>query len=564
MTSIHSAKKSLFRYLFEIVFAIIVALIIATIVRQMWFELYEIPTGSMRPSFREQDRLTVTKTTFGLNIPLETEHFYFDPNLVERAKIFIFSGTNIPSLDENTAYFGIIPYTKRYIKRMIGKPGDSLYFYGGKIYGIDKEGNSLNVLQDDPWMKQIEHIPFINFEGNVSMQGNQTILFEHMGKAIGKLSYTRTGTFQGEINVNGAWKKERPFEKNQTDEISSMGQFWGINNFAMARLLSPGELKEWTTFHLEDLEEAELYLQLRHSPNLVYPPPRIYKDGQHMGIQLSTFESVIPLKKEHIQAIRDHMYTSRFVIKSGRTKRYSAETDNFLAGNPHFSDVPDGTYEIYNGKAEQVGFYGWTSELGSTHPLNSTSTTRIKELFNMGIEMLTSYEPSAYFQIYYPHRYAYFRDGDLYLLGAPIFNKKDPILQKYIASEKAREAKATTELPYKPFLDRGPPLKNGVIDKEYIKTFGVKIPEKNYLALGDNHAMSMDSRLFGFVPENNIQGAPAFVLWPPGNRWGTPPQTPYPFLSIPRVIVWSIAGTILLIWYFIRRRRLASTLPDKN
>jgi signal peptidase I len=74
-------KKGIGTYLFELLSAIIVALIVATIIRQTWFELYEIPTGSMRPTFKEQDHLTVTKTVFGINVPLKTEHFYFDPNL---------------------------------------------------------------------------------------------------------------------------------------------------------------------------------------------------------------------------------------------------------------------------------------------------------------------------------------------------------------------------------------------------------------------------------------------------------------------------------------------------
>ena len=123
-------KKSFFEYTWELVVALIFALIIATVVRQMWFELYEIPTGSMRPTFREQDHLTVTKTAFGLNFPLKTEHLYFDPSLVERTGVVIWSGDGLPLRDVDTTYFGIFPYKKRYIKRMIGKPGDALYFYG--------------------------------------------------------------------------------------------------------------------------------------------------------------------------------------------------------------------------------------------------------------------------------------------------------------------------------------------------------------------------------------------------------------------------------------------------
>src|SRR5437879_5697128 len=47
-----NCKKTIFEYGKELLIALILALIIATVVRQMWFELYEIPTGSMRPTFR--------------------------------------------------------------------------------------------------------------------------------------------------------------------------------------------------------------------------------------------------------------------------------------------------------------------------------------------------------------------------------------------------------------------------------------------------------------------------------------------------------------------------------
>jgi signal peptidase I len=446
---------------------------------------------------------------------------------------------------------------------MIGKPGDSLYFYGGKIYGADKDGNPIDTLLDDPWMEKTEHIPFITFEGEFSTPGNNTVIFNHFDLPIGKLTFNQLGTHKGEIYTAGKWHKERPFSKEDSGSPASFKDFWGIGNFAMARLLSREELKEFTSFDPDEVGEGELYLQLKHSPNLTYPPPRLYKEGRYMGVQLPAFESVIPLKKEHIDAIMDNIYTSRFVIENGRAHRYSAENGRYGAGNPNFSDVPDGTYEFFKGKPEKVGFLAWSSEVPQNHPLNKRSTERTKELFNIGIEMFTAYEPYSFFQIYYPHRYAYFRDGDLYLLGAPILKKDDPVLKKFIEEEKQRAEASTEQRPYLPFIDRGAPLKNGKVDVEFVKKFGVKIPEKRYVALGDNHAMSKDSRLFGFVPEENLQGVPSLLLWPPGERWGMPPQTSYPVLTASRLIVWGIAALLILGWYLFHRYRMSRRLfPD--
>src|SRR4029078_2337815 len=82
-------NKSIWQYLLEVTTALVFALAIATVIRQSWFELYEIPTGSMRPTFKEQDHLTVSKTQFGINVPLKTSHFLFEPQDVQRNGIVI-------------------------------------------------------------------------------------------------------------------------------------------------------------------------------------------------------------------------------------------------------------------------------------------------------------------------------------------------------------------------------------------------------------------------------------------------------------------------------------------
>jgi signal peptidase I len=145
-------------------------------------------------------------------------------------------------------------------------------------------------------------------------------------------------------------------------------------------------------------------------------------------------------------------------------------------------------------------------------------------------------------------------------MGAPILKKDDPVLAEFLKKEEEKELQATRDKPYRAFKDRGPPLKNGKFDSELIRTFGVKVPEKTYFVLGDNHAMSADSRVFGFVPQNNLQGTPSFIIWPPGERWGMPPQSAYQLITFPRALVWSIIIALLALWYVIRRRRSSRRL----
>lgn len=564
--------KSIWQYLSELALAIIVALCIATVIRQMWFELYEIPSGSMRPTFKEQDHLTVTKTSFGLNIPLVTEHFYFDPKLVQRASVVIWSGDGVPHLDTESTFLGIFPYTKRFIKRCLGKPGDTLYFYGGKIYGFDEQGQDLTELRNGPWLEQLEYLPFINFDGRrvssiqekaiPSLMQSQ-VVFNHFNQAAGRLIFSgQQRQLKGEVFNGKEWIKDQPeAQRYPHSKIETYSDLFGIRNFALARLLTKEQVKKFTAHSLDHLEDELLYLELNHTPSLSAPAPLF---SENYGFILTGYSTLIPLQERHLRALMDHMYTARFVVRNGKATNYLLEGSHFSSSSPIFRNIPDGTYEFYHGKAFEIKWGGITSLLPNDHPLYSLDPLHVQKLFNIGIKVTTHVEPNQRYQANFSNRYAYFRDGALYSLGGSIFKKEDPILVKFHEQEKQKEEASTPKNPYVAFRDYGPPLKeNGEIDSEFLKTFGLKIPSHHYLVLGDNHAMSNDSRFFGPVPEANLQGAPSLIIWPPGSRWGFPNQKPYPIFTGPRLFVWGIVGLIGLIGYLIHRRRMNQPIFKK-
>lgn len=557
-------KKSFFEYAWELAVALVLALLIASVVRMVWFEPYEIPTGSMRPTFKEQDHLTVSKLPFGINVPFLTKHFYFDPDHVQRTSVFIFSGANMPFIDQETTYFGVIPYTKRYIKRAMGKPGDTLYFYGGKVYAIDSDGKPLTELLDAPWMKNVEHIPFITFEGHVTQPNPRQVAFNQMHIPVGRMTYSATGNPIGEVFNGKEWVKDQPTAQNKShDTIQTYSDVWGIRNYAMARLLTKDQLKLDPSIDTTGLADGVLYLELRHTPSLSYSKP-IASSDRRGGTLISPYTTVIPLQQKHLDAILDNMYTARFVVDDGRATRYNVEGSRFGASSPRFPGVPNGTYEFYFGKADKVGWAALTSPVPADSPLYKKTPENVQKLFNVGVEFDNSVAPGSPSQRYYPQRYAYFRDGDLYLMGAPILKKDDPVLVAFNKSEAEKAEKSSSSLPYAAFKDYGPPVKaDGSYDKDFIRTFGVKVPEKHYVALGDNHAMSSDSRVFGFVPEDNLQGAPSWIVWPPGDRWGAPEQKPYPIFVLSRLVVWGIVAAILAIWYAIHRHNLKKPIFKK-
>lgn len=535
--------KTIWDHIRDLGAALIFALVVAIAIRQMWFELYTIPSGSMRPTLKEEDLLLVSKTDFGINTVTRTSHLFFDPNLVQRGSIVIFSVENMDVPDPDTMYFMIIPGKKQYVKRLIGKPGDTLYFYGGQIFGIDCEGRDLKELRDSDWSRSLEHVPFIRFDGkpetmSIPQKGVfSSVCFSQMNEPIAKLDLQDRGKILGEMLL--------PM-KNYFD-------VWGFKNYAMARLLTFNQIQQIDPASAKDLDSAPLYLELIHHPSL--NNASLSRDEyRRLRPQLSICRSVIPLKAENLDSIMRHMITCRFIVQDGRATRFGSPFSNF---SPSIKNVPNGTYEIQNGKAYRVLWSGISYLLPDDHPLLRRDPEHVQLLYNLGIEWDNHYEPSNP-NTFTPSRYAYFRNQDLFLLESSLFSADDPALVQWQKKEHQRQAISSQ---YLPFEDMGPPLqKDGQLDTQFIRQFGVQIPDRMYLVLGDNHAMSADSRQFGFVPQENLRGGASFVLWPFGSRWGRLPQPSIDHLAIPNVVIWVSFFTIFSISTIYLRRKYQKPL----
>lgn len=557
----HFPKSSIKKFT-EGVFALVVAIAIAFLIREMWFELYEVPTGSMRPTIEEKDRMVVSKTTFGIHLPFTKDLQFFNEDEIKRQGIIVFTVDGMDVSDPDTVYFYLFPGKKRFIKRALGRGGDTLYFYGGRIYGIDREGKPLTTLYETDELKnlsveKIDHIPFITFEGKVSLEdqlsrgiyGKATV--SQMNMPVTALEF-KHGRIEGYFFNGKEWVLDDVKAlKSPHKAPVSFSDLWGMGNYAMARLLTK---KEATNFYGTLPGDGLLYLELRHTPNLLQSEMRRGESGRIFP-QMTPFASLIPLSEEHLCAIQEALYTSRFIVKNGRAYRYGEGTLQNSEFAPRFEGIPDGMYEFYYGKGYKIHWGGFSSKLPDDHPLYSHAAESIQKLFNLGVGFHVAFDPLAPNQPYNPQRFAYYRDGDLYLMGAPILKKNDPTLLSFIEKE---NAKSTSEPNYVPFVDRGAPLKDGNIDAEFIKAFGLKIPENTVLALGDNYSMSADSRDFGFVPMQNLRGAPSFTFWPFSKRVGTLPQAHTPWLTLPNMVIWILALVIIaaILLYTRHRRRV--------
>lgn len=528
-------KKTLFDHVFDFSLAIIVALALAIVVRQTWFEPYTVPTGSMRPTIKEHDHLLVSKTAFSINTLTPTKHLYFDNSLVKRGSIIVLSSDNLDGVDSEYRYFYIFPGKKQFVKRLIAKPGDTLYFHGGKLYGIDKDDNEIDEYKNDIFSKELEHIPFNQFESKALTpnaknyyQTYSPVTIYQMNEPLVKLDISPSGQILGNVLYN----------KN----VSHVKDLWGIKNYAMTRIV----------FHKNSKQE-NYYLELLHSPTETNAS-LIKDEFGRLRPSLHYEKTLIPLNKDDLKNILDHVYTSRFIVKNGSVFRYGGSKNPIFS--PKVKNIPNGCYEFDKGQAYKITLGGIAIKLPSNHPIYNENPEYIKMLFNLGITFnVLSIDEHSSSHFHFPQRYAYFRDDNLYLMNFPIFKKNSPTLIRFLEKEHNKQLKNSLT-HYSPFEESKPPFdENGKLDVNFIKKHGLKVPEKMYLALGDNHAASSDCRDFGFVPEVNLRGVATFLIWPIGPRWGFLPQISGSVINLPRIIIWTIAGIVSFIYVVYKKRK---------
>lgn len=534
LTLIHDKylKKNPIEKFLGSISTLLVAVLIAIVVRQMWFENYVIPSGSMRPTLKEKDFLIVSKTTFAINKPTVKGHFYFDENLINRGDTTIFTTKDMDVRDSDYMYLYIIPGKKQFIKRLIAKPGDTIYFYGGHLYGIDKDGKEIEEFQNEKWFTEIEHIPFIRFEGTKGFSNN----------------YLYNGLVVHQMNIPLATLSLNSGKLLYDNGIQNYYDIWGFKNYAETRILSYDQAQKFYPNLINS--PFPYYLELIHHPSV--NKPKMIEYFGHIVPSVNYAVSLLPLDDDHIRKILENLTTCRFKVQNGRVMKVGyGYSDSSYA--PILNDIPDGVYEFQNGIAYKVNFTGLTFKVPKTHPLYQKNNERIALLYNLGIEMNTLFLPNKASQFLRPSRYAYFRDENLYLMNSAIFIKEDPLLNDFVNKEKKTKT---------PFIDDTSFfLPNHKLNKEFILKYGLKIPEKHYLALGDNHAMSGDSREFGFVPQDNLRGKASFIYWPMQSRFGKVFQPSGKWLILPKIVVLGLAGLASIFSYIYYKKK--HTLPLK-
>lgn len=147
-----------------------IAIGLALIIRWALFEAYVIPSPSMLPTLLVNDHIFVNKIIYGLRVPF-TENWLAQFRDPDRGEVVVFKH----------------PQDKKlfYIKRVIGLPGDRVFYENGNLYVNDQlvEKSVPNTRADDlNWVNDTD------FPGEVNQGGKAN--YAHWQEVIGTHQYS--------------------------------------------------------------------------------------------------------------------------------------------------------------------------------------------------------------------------------------------------------------------------------------------------------------------------------------------------------------------------------------
>lgn len=145
-----------------------VAIGIALTIRWAFMEAYVIPSSSMLPTLLIHDHIFVNKFVYGLRVPF-TEKWMVDFGGPERGEVIVFK------YPENMDMF--------YIKRVVGIPGDKVYYENGSLYINDElvKNEIPQARQDDfSWLR----------DADFSEGPGATSFYQHFEERIGEHTFS--------------------------------------------------------------------------------------------------------------------------------------------------------------------------------------------------------------------------------------------------------------------------------------------------------------------------------------------------------------------------------------
>jgi len=135
--------KKVLSFIWEITKIVIIALVIVVPIRYFLFQPFFVKGQSMEPNFENGDYLIIDEISFRFREP-------------QRGEVIVFKYPKNPS--------------QRYIKRIIGLPGETVEIKDGKVIIFNEKGNQ--VLDETGYLS-----PFLQTSGNIRISLNENKYF---------------------------------------------------------------------------------------------------------------------------------------------------------------------------------------------------------------------------------------------------------------------------------------------------------------------------------------------------------------------------------------------------
>lgn len=127
--------KNFFSFIWEILKIVLIALVIVLPIRYFLFQPFFVKGQSMEPNFENGDYLIIDELTYKFREP-------------QRGEVIVFKYPNDTS--------------QRYIKRIIGLPGETIEIENGKVTILNEEGEK--ILEEASYLSSFDFTP-----GNLKM-----------------------------------------------------------------------------------------------------------------------------------------------------------------------------------------------------------------------------------------------------------------------------------------------------------------------------------------------------------------------------------------------------------
>lgn len=150
--------------------SLFLAVLIALFIRWAFLEAYIIPSGSMLPSLLINDHIFVNKLTYGIRAPF-SESWLVKFSEPKRGEVVVFKYPR----DMSTFY----------IKRIVGEPGDKIFYENGTLYINDKPMEK-KVPTDDVDFKWLRDADFQREGNTYDSKDNYT----HFTEALGDVDHS--------------------------------------------------------------------------------------------------------------------------------------------------------------------------------------------------------------------------------------------------------------------------------------------------------------------------------------------------------------------------------------